>query len=186
MSVEATLPLYVASATTPSNCFISPIVSIHCLDRFGASGLVFLMISHHRCAHSGSSRCYMQTTLQWYNSWRKNFPTAEQHCRVTGTLSSIYLLLFQGQCLWAKKGAAMGSPVSEVVANLYMGHFKQLALKSVPLWPRLWKRYDDHMCCMFNSGAMEEFHYHIHGIQMTVQFTPELENGGVLPFLNTC
>ena len=38
-----------------------------------------------------------------------------------------------------KEGAAMGSPVSAVVANLYMEHFEQIALNSALHRPRLWK-----------------------------------------------
>ena len=38
------------------------------------------------------------------------------------------------------RGAAMGSPVSAVVANLYMEFFEELALKISPVKPRVWKR----------------------------------------------
>ena len=39
-----------------------------------------------------------------------------------------------------KEGAAMGSPVSAVVANLYMEFFEELALETAPTRPKLWKR----------------------------------------------
>ena len=39
---------------------------------------------------------------------------------------------FNGNVYEQRKGAAMGLPVSEVVANLYMEHFEQLALESAP------------------------------------------------------
>ena len=39
---------------------------------------------------------------------------------------------FGGQIYEQREGAAMGSPVSAVVANLYMEHYEQLALESAP------------------------------------------------------
>ena len=42
-----------------------------------------------------------------------------------------------------KEGAAMGSPVSAVVANLYIEFFEELALETALTRPRLWKRYVD-------------------------------------------
>ena len=47
---------------------------------------------------------------------------------------------FGGNFYEQKEDAAMGSPVSAVVANLYMELFEELALDTVPTRPRLWKR----------------------------------------------
>ena len=40
---------------------------------------------------------------------------------------------FQGQFCEQIKGVAMGSPVSSIVANLYMEYFEQKALSTAPL-----------------------------------------------------
>ena len=42
-----------------------------------------------------------------------------------------------------REGAAMGSPVSAVVANLYIEFFLKLALRTAPSRPHIWKRYVD-------------------------------------------
>ena len=49
---------------------------------------------------------------------------------------------FQDQLYEQVNGAAMGSPVSPIVANVYMEYFEQKALSTAPT-PRLWWRYVD-------------------------------------------
>ena len=79
----------------------------------------------------------------------------------------------------------MGSPVSAVVANLYMEFFEELALESAPERPRLWKRYVDDTCCIVQRDAMEPLLHHLNDVCPTIKFTMELEKDGSLPFLDT-
>ena len=51
--------------------------------------------------------------------------------------------VFQGQHYEQQEGAAMGSPLSPIIANLYMENFETKALNTA-----MWKRYvDDTFCC---------------------------------------
>ena len=84
-----------------------------------------------------------------------------------------------------KEGAAMGSPVSAVVANLYMEFFEELALETAPTRPRLWKRYVDDTFCILRKGSTEELLHHLNRVRLTIKFTVEWEEDGTLPFLNT-
>ena len=79
----------------------------------------------------------------------------------------------------------MGSPVSAVVANLYMEFFEELALKSAPYKPRLWKRYMDDTCCIVKKGTVEGLLSHLNSVQPSIRFTVEVEREGNLPFLDT-
>ena len=49
---------------------------------------------------------------------------------------------FQGQFYEQVEGLAMGSPVSPIVADLFMEYFEQKVLTMAPT-PRLWHRYVD-------------------------------------------
>ena len=83
------------------------------------------------------------------------------------------------------EGAAMGSSVSAVVANIYMEFFVELALRSAPVRPRLWKRYVDDTCCIVKRNTVEGLLNHLNNIRPLIQFTLELEEDGSLPFLDT-
>ena len=87
---------------------------------------------------------------------------------------------FYEQC----KVVAMGSPVSAVVANLYMEFFKELALDNTPVKPRLWKRYVDDTCCIVKD-ATEDLLDHLNSVRPSIQLTVEVEKDGMLPFLDT-
>ena len=55
-------------------------------------------------------------------------------------LGSTYFV-FQGQHYEQVEGAAMGSPLSPIVANIYMEHFETKALETAPHPSSLWKRF---------------------------------------------
>ena len=80
--------------------------------------------------------------------------------------------------------AAMGSPVSPVVANIYMEHFEDLAVTTAPNPPCVWKRYVDDTFCILKTTVQETLS-HLNSIRPTIQFTVEEEQEGVLPFLDT-
>ena len=72
--------------------------------------------------------------------------TVDQACSVIADLS-VRLLMHASLCSLIKPSpeaaswAKMGSPVSAVVANLYIEFFEELALRTSPTRPRIWKRY---------------------------------------------
>ena len=100
-------------------------------------------------------------------------------------LRSTYFV-FQGQHFEQVEGAAMGSPLSPIVANIYMEHFEARALETAPHPPSLWKRYVDDTFVILKTAYKEEFFHHLNSIEEKIQFTAENTRAdGSLPFLDT-
>ena len=80
----------------------------------------------------------------------------------------------------------MGSPVSPVVANLYMEFFEHRALTSAVNPPRLWRRYVDDTFAILQQSQREEFLQHSDSVDLSIHFTTEeAKQDGFMPFLDT-
>ena len=91
---------------------------------------------------------------------------------------------YQGQVYKQTHGAAMGSPVSPIVANLYMEEFESRALASAPHPPRFWKRYVDDTFTIQKKQHSEEFFGHINSQDPHIKFTCENEENSKIAFLD--
>ena len=93
--------------------------------------------------------------------------------------------LFNGQFFEQTKGAAMGSPVSPIVANIYMEAFEDRALNTALHPPKIWKRYGDDTFVVQLESQRDEFFHHINQVDTSIKFTME-EAGpnGSIPFLD--
>ena len=92
---------------------------------------------------------------------------------------------FQGKYYEQVEGAAMGSPLSPIVANIYMEHFEVEAIRSAPSPPQLWKRFVDDTFTILQSSKKEEFLEHLNSFDPKIQFTAEEQReDGALPFLD--
>ena len=93
----------------------------------------------------------------------------------------------QGDNLYQQdEGAAMGSPLSPIIANIYMEFFEELPLESTDVRPSLWLRYVDDTFIIWSHGAetLPTFLQHLNSVRPTIQFTMEKEVEGALPFLD--
>ena len=107
----------------------------------------------------------------------------ELHKRTTMTTShTINLLEFclnstslvsQGQFYQQLEGAAMGSPLSPIVANIFMEKIEEEALATEPHPPSLWKRYVDDTFVIQEEKYKNEFFQHINSIDDNIKFTAE-------------
>jgi len=84
-------------------------------------------------------------------------------CALTELCLRSAYLTFDSTFFEQVEGAAMGSPLSLVVANLFMEAFEERALESAVLRPRIWLRYVDDTFVHWPHGEdkVDTFHNHL-------------------------
>ena len=83
------------------------------------------------------------------------------------------------------KRAAMGSPVSPIVANIYIEAFEHRTMNTALNPPRIWRRYVNDTLVAQQQSHTEEFFHHIYTVDTSIQFTvEEARPDGSIPFLN--
>ena len=115
------------------------------------------------------------STSRGHHTSRQNLNRPRRSLHHHLTVSHNYLLLFQRYCLPADTGAAMGSPIFPIVANLYMEDSEKQALFSFPCKHRLWIRYVDDVFAVWLSKdhSLKEFHHHLNTQHPFMQFAVE-------------
>ena len=79
---------------------------------------------------------------------------------------------FQGQFYEQVEGAAMGSPVSPIVANLYMEYLEQKALSTAP-HPQVLVQVVDDTFVIHKEANKQGFLQHINSVDPAIRFTVE-------------
>ena len=87
-------------------------------------------------------------------------------------LTNTYFL-FQGKYYEQVQGAAMGSPISPLIANIFMEEFEFKALSSVPQAPSLWLRFVDDIFVINKAEHSQDLLHHINNQDPHIQFTVE-------------
>ena len=93
---------------------------------------------------------------------------------------------FQDKFFEQTDGAAMGSSLSPVIANLYVEHLEEHVLQTAPLSPRLWLHYVDDTFVIWphRQDELQRFHQHLNGQHPNIKFTIEHEKENKLTFLD--
>ena len=92
---------------------------------------------------------------------------------------------YNGSIYKQREGAVMGSPVSAVIANLYMESFEEQAIASSSHKPKIWKRYVDDTFTILDRENVDSFLQHLNNQQPSIRFTMETESDSKLAFLDT-
>ena len=101
--------------------------------------------------------------------------------------------MFRGQVYQQKFGTGMGrplSPMSPIVANLFMEDLEQRAMESASgeLRPTLWKRYVDNTLEVIKRGKVDEWSAHLNSMDPTgsIKFTHEIETDNTMHSWTLC
>ena len=115
---------------------------------------------------------------------RTSMSTAQITSLLEFCLTNTYFL-FQGKYYEQVQGAAMGSPISPLIANIFMEEFEVKALSSIPHPPSLWLRFVDDTFVINRAEHSQDLLHHINNQDPHIQFTVEPTQQGSLPFLDT-
>ena len=92
---------------------------------------------------------------------------------------------FQNKFYEQVEGAPMGSPVSPIVANLYMECFERKALRSA-IHPQALFRFVDDTWVIQKQAHKQEFLEHLNKVDPAIKFAvEENQDNGAIPFLDT-
>ena len=92
---------------------------------------------------------------------------------------------FQDQFYEQVEDVAMGSPVSPIIANLYMEYLEKKSSKYCPHLARFWCRFVDDIFVIHKVNK-QDFLQHINSVDPTIRFTVEdNKKDGFIPFLDT-
>ena len=82
----------------------------------------------------------------------------------------------------------MGSPLEPTLANVFMCHFENIWLENCPshFKPIVYRRFVDETFLLFQSkDHVEKFRNYLNKQHKNIKFTSEIEENGLLSFLDT-
>ena len=95
--------------------------------------------------------------------------------------------VFNDELYLQTDGVAMGSPMSSIFANIFLGYHEKKSLEECPVSfkPVFYKRYvDDTLIIFKHPSHAEQFLEYLNGKHQNITFTIERENENKIPFLD--
>ena len=112
-------------------------------------------------------------------AWQWNISCLLEFC-----LKNTYFS-FQGRFYEQTEGAAMGSPISPIVANLFIEDLEIQAINTSITPPALWKRFVDDTFTIIKKDNRNSFLQHLNSIHPNIKFTcEETRCDGSMSFFN--
>ena len=114
---------------------------------------------------------------------RSNMTIKHICCLLEFCLKNTYFK-FNGKFYEQKEGAAMGSPISPIVANLFMEDLETKAIRTSSTPPKIWRRFVGDTFTIIKKKNKNSFLQHLNSIHPSIKFACEEEKeDGSMPFL---
>ena len=92
---------------------------------------------------------------------------------------------FEGKFYKQTFGMQMGNPLSPVLSNIFMEFFENKYLSRIKPPEVVWLRYVDDILCLWpRNQNVDDFLENLNSLVPSIKFTVEVENEGILPFLD--
>ena len=138
----------------------------------------------------GRYSIYLRPRLETDIAWQpKTNLTVDDVMELLEFILTTTYFVFRGQIYSQKFGTAMGSPVSPMVADIFVEFLEQSAIASVPAEckPILWKQYVDDILEIIKKQGTDGLTQQLNSVDDTgsIKFTAEPEKDLQMPFLDT-
>ena len=107
---------------------------------------------------------------------RTNMTIKNICCLLEFCLKNTYFK-FNGEFYEQKEGAAMGSPISPIVVNLFMEDLEIKAIRTSNTPPKIWRRFVDDTFTIIKKENRNNFLQHLNSIHPNIKFTCEEMKG---------
>ena len=92
---------------------------------------------------------------------------------------------FKEEFFRQKHGISMGSPLSPVLANIFMEFFESELMPAIPIQPTFYARYVDDVIIFWpDDQDFGTFFAHINNLVPSIKFSTEWEQNACIPFLD--
>ena len=91
---------------------------------------------------------------------------------------------FGGKTFVQSDGVAMGSPLGQMLADIFMVELENTLVPTLTDYIKFWKRYLDNTICFVKMGSVEYIVSVLNSFDANIQFTYEMEKKCRLPFLD--
>ena len=130
--------------------------------------------------------CSVRTLLETTSIWKG----ADSTITVDEVIELLSLCLrelgfkFRDQFYEMSSRLAMGSPVSPIVANIFMSRLEEDAMSTMSAKPKLWHLYVDNVLAIVKRATIDSTLQHLNSQHPDITFTMEIESNGRLPYLD--